>query len=322
MRILISGHTGFIGRHLTLALAAKGHSIVGISRHVDRTLSTPNFHQIEIPSIEQYSSFDRSLVGVDAVIHLAGRAHIIKDAALDPTAEFFKINTQGTISLAQAAIKAGVKHFILMSSIGAMTTISSNILTEASPCDPDTPYGKSKLAAETALIELCQNSRMDWTIIRPTLCYGPGNPGNMERLLKLINSNLLLPFGSIDNQRSLIYIGNLVDAIITCLDRPNARNQTFLVSDGETLSTPDLICHLAQFLDKRSILLPISPSLLRFLGTITGKSLAVERLLGSLVVSNEKISTTLNWQPPYSIEQGLTATTKWYLSTYLNQLPR
>ena len=315
MRILISGHTGFIGRRLTLSLVGKGHSIVGISRRIDGTLSTPNLHQIKVTSIEQYSSFDQALVGVDAIVHLAGRAHIIEDSALDPTAEFFRINTQGTITLAQAAITAGVKHFILISSIGAMTTISNDILTEASACDPDTPYGKSKLAAEIALIELCHKTMMNWTIIRPTLCYGPNNPGNMARLLKLVNSNLMLPFGSIDNQRSLIYIENLIDAIITCLHHPNAKNETFLVSDGNHLSTPNLIRHLAQFLNTRSILLPIPPSLLRFLGKITGKSSAVERLLGSLVVSNEKIATALNWQPPYSIKQGLTATAKWYLTS-------
>ena len=153
---------------------------------------------------------------------------------------------------------------------------------------------------------------MSWTIVRPTLVYGPGNPGNMQRLLKLANSHLPLPLGSIDNQRSFLYIGNLVDAIITCLDHPNAKNQIFLLSDGQNISTPALIRHLAGFLNTRSILLPMPVSLLRLLGKITGKSSALDRLLESLVVSNEKIVTTLNWQPPYSIEQGLATTAKWY----------
>lgn len=315
MNIFITGHTGFIGRHLTPALIAQNHTIIGISRHTDSTLSSPQLQQIQTPSLDTYPDWQQTLIGVDAIIHLAARAHILQDTALDPTAEFFKINTQATINLAQAAIQAGVNHFIFISSIGAMTTLSNDTLTETSPCEPDTPYGKSKLAAETALIELCQNTPMQWTIVRPTLVYGPGNPGNMERLIKLFNSNLPLPLGSINNQRSLIYIENLIDAIITCLHHPNAKNQTFLLSDGKNISTSDLIRYLAHSLNTRSILLPIPPALLQFLGKLTGKSSAVERLLGSLTVSTEKITTILNWQPPYTVEQGLDSTAKWYKST-------
>jgi nucleoside-diphosphate-sugar epimerase len=314
MNILITGHTGFIGRHLTPALIAQHHTIIGISRHLDPTLSDPQLQQIQTPSLDTYSDWHQTLTGIDTIIHLAARAHILQDTATDPTAEFFKINTQATIDLAQAAITAGVKHFIFISSIGAMTTLSNDTLTETSPCNPDTPYGKSKLAAETALIELCQNTPMSWTIIRPTLVYGPGNPGNMERLIKLVNSRLPLPLGSIDNHRSFIYIANLVDALITCLNHPNAHNQTFLLSDGENLSTPALIRHLAHFLNTSALLLPIPPALLQLLGKLTGKSAAVERLLGSLTVSNNKIVTTLNWQPPFTGEQGLAATAKWYKS--------
>ncbi len=314
MNILITGHTGFIGRHLTPALIAKNHAITGISRHIDLALANPQLQQIQISSIEQYTDWHQALIGVDTIIHLAARAHILEDSVEDPAAEFFRVNTQGTINLVKAAIQAEVKHFIFISSIGAVTTLSQNILTETATCQPDTPYGTSKLAAETALIELCQNTPMSWTIVRPTLVYGPGNPGNMQRLLKLVNSHLPLPLGSIDNQRSFLYIENLIDAIITCLDHPNAKNQIFLLSDGQNISTPTLIRHLAYFLNTRSILLPIPVSVLRLLGKITGKSSALDRLLESLVVSTDKITTTLNWQPPYSIEQGLAATAKWYKS--------
>jgi nucleoside-diphosphate-sugar epimerase len=314
MNILITGHTGFIGRHLTPALIAKNHAITGISRHIDLALANPQLQQIQISSIEQYTDWHQALIGVDTIIHLAARAHILEDSVEDPAAEFFRVNTQGTINLVKAAIQAEVKHFIFISSIGAVTTLSQDILTETATCQPDTPYGTSKLAAETALIELCQNTPMSWTIVRPTLVYGPGNPGNMQRLLKLVNSHLPLPLGSIDNQRSFLYIENLIDAIITCLDHPNAKNQIFLLSDGQNISTPALIRHLAYFLNTRSILLPIPVSVLRLLGKITGKSSALDRLLESLVVNTDKITTTLNWQPPYSIEQGLAATAKWYKS--------
>ena len=314
MNILITGHTGFIGGHLTPALVAKNHFITGISRHIEPDLADTQLRQIQISSLEQYTDWHQALIGVDTVIHLAARAHILDDSVEDPAAEFFRVNTKGTINLVQAAIKAEVKHFIFISSIGAITTLSRDILTETATCQPDTPYGASKLAAETALIDLCQNTPMSWTIIRPTLVYGPGNPGNMQRLLKLVSSHLPLPLGSIDNQRSFLYIGNLIDAMITCLDHPNAKNQIFLLSDGQNISTPALIRHLACFLNTRSILLPIPVPLLRLLGKITGKSSALDRLMESLVVSNEKIATTLNWQPPYSIEQGLAATAKWYKS--------
>lgn len=314
MNILITGHTGFIGCHLTPALIAKNHSITGISRHIEPDLADPQLKQIQISSLEQYTDWHQALIGVETVIHLAARAHILEDSVDDPATEFFRVNTQGTINLVKAAIQAQVKHFIFISSIGAITTLSQDILTETAACQPDTPYGTSKLAAETALIELCQNTQMNWTIVRPTLVYGPGNPGNMKRLLKLVNSQLPLPLGSIDNQRSFLYIENLIDAIFACLDCPNAKNQIFLLSDGQNISTPTLIRHLAHFLNTRSVLLPIPVSLLRLLGKITGKSSALERLLESLVVSNEKITTTLNWRPPYSIEQGLAATAKWYKS--------
>ena len=322
MNILITGHTGFVGGHLTPALIARNHAVTGISRHIDLALASPQLQQIQISSLEQYTDWHQTLIGVDTVIHLAARAHILADSVADPAAEFFRVNTQGTIDLVKAAIQAEVKHFIFISSIGAITTRSQDILTETTICQPDTAYGTSKLAAETALIELCQNTPMSWTIVRPTLVYGPGNPGNMQRLLKLVNSHLPLPLGSIDNQRSFLYIGNLIDAIITCLQHPNAKNQIFLLSDGQNISTPALIHHLAHFLNTRSrsvseresILLPIPVSILRLLGKITGKSSELNRLLESLVVSNEKIVTTLNWQPPYSIEQGLAATAKWYKS--------
>lgn len=314
MNILITGHTGFVGGHLTPALIAKNHAVTGISRHIDLALASPQLQQIQISSLEQYTDWHQALIGIDTVIHLAARAHILADSVADPAAEFFRVNTQGTIDLVKASIQAEVKHFIFISSIGAITTRSQDILTETTLCQPDTAYGTSKLAAETALIELCQNTPMSWTILRPTLVYGPGNPGNMQRLLKLVNSHLPLPLGSIRNQRSFLYISNLIDAIITCLQHPNAKNQIFLLSDGQNVSTPTLIRQLAHFLNTRSILLPLPVSILRLLGKITGKSSELNRLLESLVVSNEKIVTTLNWQPPYSIEQGLAATAKWYKS--------
>jgi nucleoside-diphosphate-sugar epimerase len=306
MRILVTGASGFIGRHLCSSALQHNFSI----RAFLRPTAHPLPKEIEAIYLDSITTNipSNALDGVDAVIHLAARAHILDDKSADPTIEFYQVNTQGTINLARSAIQAGVEHFIFISSIGAMTTTSTQLLTENSPCQPNTPYGQSKLAAEQKLIELCQGSSMKWTILRPTLVYGAGNPGNMERLMKLVKKNIPLPLGSIHNRRSFIYVGNLVDAILTCITHPTARNQTFLISDGQDLSTPDLIRHLAQAAGQPAILLPIPLPLLSLLGKLTGQSATIERLLGSLAVDSTHIQTTLNWKPPFSLDEGLSAT--------------
>jgi nucleoside-diphosphate-sugar epimerase len=308
VKIIITGYTGFIGRNLVKSLGKKDLQLYGASRTSSPEIVNQDVSHIHIPSLTKSMDWLPIVANFDIVIHLAARAHILNDRADNPEAEFFKVNTQGTIDLAKAAISAGVKQFIFISSIGAMTTLSEEVLTETSPCNPDTPYGRSKLKAEEGLIELAQDSPMSWTIIRPTLVYGAGNPGNMKRLLKLIDTGIPLPFGAIDNRRSFTYVGNLVDTIITCIDNPAAKNQTFLISDGEDLSTPELIRRLAKYTNKSVTLLPIPPQLLTLLGKLTGQTPAIDRLLGSLIVDSSHIQTTLNWKPPFTVDEGLRET--------------
>jgi len=198
-----------------------------------------------------------------------------------------------------------------------MATLSPEVLTETTPCSPDTPYGRSKLAAEQALIDLAKDSGMTYTILRPTLVYGPGNPGNMERLLKLIQTGLPLPFGAIQNRRSFLYVGNLVDIILTTLTHPNARNQTFICSDGQDLSTPELIRLIAHCAQQPCRLVPVPLPLLRLSGKlgdsmqqITHRTLplntdTLDRLTGSLSVDISHLQTQLHWRPPFTVEQGL-----------------
>lgn len=311
MNILITGATGFIGQRLYPALLNQGHTLYATQRPTSSPNQFPkDLHPIPLDDILTPQA---SLPSLDAVIHLAARAHILNDPSTNPETDFFKVNTQGTINLAKAARAAGTQQFIFISSIGAMATLSPECLTETSPCQPDTPYGRSKLAAEQALIDLTQGSSMAYTILRPTLVYGPGNPGNMERLLKLIQRRLPLPLGAITNCRSLLYVDNLVDAILTTLNHFQAKNQVFLISDGEDISTPDLIRRLAQYLHCSAPLLPIPPVLMQLTGQLTGKTETISRLLGSLAVDSTKIRQTLDWQPPYSIDQGLEATSEWFL---------
>lgn len=321
--LLITGATGFIASHLLPILSARNYQIKAATRRDVNSSSLYNTEVIKVGEIDGATDWHEALRGVDTIIHLAARAHILDDTSEDVESEFLRVNTQGTINLVQQAIKAGVKHFIFISSIGAMATLSREQLTLKSPCKPDTPYGRSKYQAELALIELSKNTQMEWTIIRPTLVYGPGNPGNMARLIKLVKLGLPLPFSSINNRRSFLYVGNLVEAIAKIIEDPDlAAQQIFLLSDGEDLSTPELIRRLSQNLQQPCQLLPIPPSLLRggariatILESWTRKSLGInqttmERLLGSLYVDNQHIQDTLKWHLPYTFDQGLQNTLK------------
>ena len=316
--VLVTGVTGFIASHLLPVLHQQNWQITAAVRNNCRQplLSTKT---IAIGEIDGNTNWHQALQNINTVVHLAARAHILHEDTFNPAAEFLKVNTAGTANLIKQSIEAGVKHFIFISSIGAMATLSDQILTESFPCLPDNPYGLSKLKAEQALIDLAKNNSMTWTILRPTLVYGPGNPGNMERLMNLVNRGLPLPFASLKNRRSFIFVGNLVDAIAICLTHPQAANQTFLVSDGEDLSTAELIRKLAHHMHKPCRLFPFPPSLLKAAGYLGDRieftqsslpinSTTVERLSGSLFVDSSHIRTTLNWQPPFTLDQGLEQT--------------
>jgi nucleoside-diphosphate-sugar epimerase len=318
MKILVTGATGFIGGHLLPRLLQDKHEIVAAIRHTEsiKKLSIPVPHVI-VGEIDGNTDWSEALSGIDTVIHLAGRAHILQENVADPEAEFRRVNITGTKNLVKQSLVAGVKRFIFISSIGAVATLSDRIITENTPPQPDTPYGRSKLEAEQALVKLTENTAMSWTILRPTLVYGEGNPGNMANLLKLIGLRIPLPLGAINNHRNFLYVGNLVDAIAQCLTHDQAANKLFLISDTEQLSTPELIQQIATASDIPVTLIPIPLSILKLLGTwgdfasnILGKSLpitsnVVSKLSGSLAVDNSQIRRSLNWQPPYSIKQGL-----------------
>lgn len=301
---------------------AKNYQITATTRREINLDSDNQVKMLPVKEIDGFTDWSEALQDIDIVIHLAARAHILKDTAEDIEAEFHRVNTDGTINLAKQAMKTGVKQFIFISSIGAMATLCQERLNEKSPCHPDTPYGRSKKAAEEGLITLASQSEMAWTILRPTLVYGVGNPGNMERLIKLVELGLPLPLGGINNRRSFLYVGNLVDAIAHTIINPQAFRQIFIISDGEDVSTPELIRHLANCRQQPCQLLPIPSTLLSGLGWLgtgleswTGKNMpfnqtAIERLVGSLYVDNQHIQNSLPWSPPYTLPQGLAKTIK------------
>jgi nucleoside-diphosphate-sugar epimerase len=317
MKILITGATGFIGSHLLPRLIRERHDVVAALRnHTSATKLSQSIPQIIVGEINRHTDWHQALKGIDTVIHLAGRAHILHEVG-DPEAEFMEINFLGTQNLVRQAIAAGVKHFIFISSIGAVTSQSDRPITETTPPQPNTPYGRSKLRAEQCLIDLTENTSMTWTILRPTLVYGAGNPGNMASLVKLIQRRLPLPLGAINNRRSFLYVDNLVDAIALCLIHSEAKNQLFLISDAEQISTPTLINQIARSLNTPVTLLSIPPQMLKFLGNLgdIGENLfkkslplnssVINKLLASLAVDSNKIYHTLHWQPPYTLERGL-----------------
>jgi nucleoside-diphosphate-sugar epimerase len=250
---------------------------------------------------------------MDIVIHLAARVHIMQDTATDPLQEFRKVNTFGTERLARQAAKANVKRFVFMSTIGVNGNSSGErAFTENSDPHPHNSYSVSKLEAETRLKEVSESTGMELVIVRAPLVYGPGNPGNFLSLFRTVAKGIPLPLGSVSNLKSFLYVENLADALTCCATHSNAAGRTYLVSDGEDVSTPDLIRRVASSLGKPSRLLPFPSGVMKLAGKILGKAQVVERLLGSLQVDSSKIRKELGWTPPFTMEQGLENTAKWF----------
>ena len=318
MRVLITGASGFVGRALSIKALADGW-------HVQGTLLPDEPPHALVPGVEPVvfelpgtdSSLCHAVTGVDTVIHLAARVHILKETSSDPLHEFRKSNTEGTIRLALQAAKAGVKRFVFMSTVGVNgNTSADKVFTESDEPAPHNPYSVSKLEAEIALREVGANSGMEVVIVRAPLVYGPGNPGNFLSLLRYVSKGIPLPLSSVSNKRSLLYVGNLADALAICATHPAAAGKTYLVSDGEDVSTPELIRQIAAALGVPARLLPFPVSLMRLAGKLTGKSDAVNGLTGSLTVDSSKIRRELGWKPPFTMEEGLRETAEWFKDNF------
>lgn len=313
MRILVTGASGFVGQALCAGLTAAGHGVVAALRApaplrgVDRLVA--------MGDIGPASDWRTALQGVDAVVHLAARVHVMREECADPEAEFRRVNTLGTQTLARAAAQAGVRRFVYLSSIkvNGEATPPDRPFSAAHAAHPQDPYARSKWAAEQALAELARDTGLETVILRPPLVYGPGVKANFLALLRWVDRRLPLPLGRVDNRRSLLYLGNLVDAIRVCLEHPAAAGRTFLVSDGAAIATPELIRAIASALGRPTRLWPLPVSWLEGLGRMLGKAALVERLTASLAVDGSAICRELDWHPPYSLRQGLAETCAWYL---------
>ena len=308
MKFMISGAGGFVGKALCAELFRRGQSVSAAVRS-GRSL-IKNTEVIVVGAIDSETNWADALRDVDVVIHLAARVHVMRESATDPLAEFLKVNLHGTSNLARQAACFGVRRLVYVSSIkvNGEQTSATQSFTELDEPSPQDFYSISKWQAEQALWRIAQETGLEIVVVRPPLVYGPGVKGNFAQMLAVIAKQIPLPFASVHNRRSLIYLGNLVDALIACSTHPVAAGQTYLVCDGEDVSTPDLLRQLGDAMRCPAHILPFPPSWLRMLGKIFDKSDQVERLLGSLQVDSDKIRRDLNWVPPYTLQQGLQAT--------------
>lgn len=312
-KVLITGASGFIGKPLCAAVMKKHGSVKAAVRISGD--GAPNMETIAIGNIDGTTDWTQALQGIQVVVHLAARAHKLRDNVADPLAEYRRVNVDGTLNLAGQALQAGVKRFIFISTIkvnGEQTPLGRPFRAEDQPSPADA-YAISKREAEDGLRKLCSNSAMEFVIIRPPLVYGPGVKGNFLTLMCWLDKGLPLPLASIRNKRSLVAVDNLVDLIMTCIAHPAAANQTFLVSDSEDLSTPELLQRTASAIGKQVLLWRAPVGLLHFAAQCFGKTAAIHRLCGSLQLDIRKTREQLDWQPPVGVDQALLSTARHYL---------
>ncbi len=316
MNLLLTGSTGFIGKHLVADLK-KRELTFQLAIRSKHAKSTSN-KCFAVEEINQHTLWTEALNGVTDVIHLAARVHITHETSIDAYAAFRAVNTEGTLNLARQAATAGVRRFIFLSSIKVNGEGKQGAYSEVDKPFPEDAYGVSKWEAEQGLWEISAETGMQIVILRIPLVYGPCVGANFLQLLKAVNKAWPLPLGGIHNQRSFLYVGNLVDAITVALQHPNAANKLYLLSDGQDVSTTQLIDFMAATLHKPSRLLSVPQGILRMVAGLMGKSSAVDRLFGSLILDSSKFRKELSWVPPFSMQQGLAETAQWFLNAQAN----
>ncbi|WP_081602033.1 MULTISPECIES: SDR family oxidoreductase [unclassified Thioalkalivibrio] len=305
-RVLVTGATGFVGGSVVAQLASEGRVPVAACR---RSVAVPDGAELAVsPTLGPEADWRGALQGVEAVVHAAARVHVMDEPEADPLEAFRRVNVEGTLRLARQAAEAGVRRFVFVSSVkvNGEETPTGQPFREADAPAPEDPYGVSKREAEDGLRALSAETGLEVVIIRPPLVYGPGVGANFGSLLRWVNKGVPLPLGAVtQNRRSLVALDNLVDLIVTCLDHPAAAGETFLVADGEDVSTAGLLRKVGDALERPARLVPVSVWMLRAGATALGKREMARRLLGSLQVDASKAREVLGWVPPVSLDEGL-----------------
>lgn len=320
--VLVTGAAGFIGSHVCRMLLDNGFAVRGL-KHASPPHGLSGCDWYAVSDLADRKGIARALVGVDAVVHLAARVHVMKDRASDPLAEFRHVNVEGTATLLEECRRAGVRKFILGSSVKAVAEESESPLTEDEPPHPTDPYGISKLEAESVVLEKAPVEVISATVLRFPLVYGPGMKGNMLTLFDLVERGVPLPFARVENQRTVLYVGNLTMAIRAILRSAPTGHHVYFVGDQDPFSTPELIREIARALNTRARLLSVPPNMLRICGELAGVLARLglptstiaggfDRLLDSLVMDTSKIRDALGFEPPYTTTAGLRATANWY----------
>jgi len=311
MKILVTGASGFIGRAIVPHLIQAGYEVVASSRNTNFRHSNTTTYPIQ--DLGPDTDWREALIDVDTVIHLAARVHIISDKAQDHLADNRRINTEGTRKLAKDAAASGVKHFIFMSTIKVNGESSGpNPFCSHDLPAPKDPYATAKLEAEDALLQTISSSKMRATIIRSPLVYGPGVKGNFISLLKICMQGWPLPFGSVNNRRSMIYLGNLVDLVHQIVQNLPVSSKIYLCRDPQDISTPELIRKTSNALGVKPLIIPFPLRILHFSAALIGKSAIICRLTESLYVDDSPTRMDLDWTPPFSMLKGLKETAIWF----------
>jgi GT2 family glycosyltransferase/nucleoside-diphosphate-sugar epimerase len=309
--LLVTGANGFVGQALCREALAQGLRVRGATRTARDLDGVEN---IVVGAVDGFTDWKAALSGIDVVVHLAARVHVMRDTSADPLTEFLKSNLHGTINLAVQAADAGVKRLVYVSSIkvNGEQTGQNQPFSATDEADPHDPYAVSKWQAEQALQQIAEERGMEIVIVRPPLIYGPGVKGNFLRLLQAVDKGIPLPLANAHNARSLLYLGNMVDALLLCATHPAAAGKTYLLRDGEDISMPVLVRRLGEGMGKKAKLFSLPIGLLRRLAKTAGQQGAFDRVTGSLCIDDAPIRRELGWQPRFTLGHGLLVTAAWY----------
>lgn len=318
MRVAVTGANGFVGKAVTAALLAHGHQVVALTRAPDASLALPGVEAIATGAIEAIRDWRPFLANTDAVVHLAARAHV-DDAAFADGDLVRAINTTATLRLAESAAQRGAQRFLFLSSIKVLGEATpygaaSRPFKADDPLAPADLYARSKAEAERGLEEIATHTGLPITILRPPLVHGPGVRANFRRLVELVAKVPVLPFGAIDNRRSVVSVDNLAAAILACLTHPAAAGRRFLVSDSEDLSTPELVRLIADAMGRSVWLAPVPVPLMILAGRLTGREALIRRLTDSLQLDPSALVFDLGWRPVETLSAGIAKTVRWCMA--------